>query len=117
MAIDPHTLRERLMAFMISDQLWGLLTETIYPWITRRLKTSAVKIHKEVSEKLHHRDQEGHSLLGSYDGRTSNIELNSAEYFGQDSDEVYQFLKRVQDQVDLPEYDVNEDYSEMVIQV
>ncbi|KAF9012830.1 hypothetical protein BGZ52_007071, partial [Haplosporangium bisporale] len=115
-AIDPHTLRERLMAFMISDQLWGFLTETIYPWITRRMKASAVKIQKEVSEKLHHHDHEGHSLLGSHNGKTPSIELSSAAYLGQDLDEVYQFLKRVQDQVDLPEYDVNEDYSEMVIQ-
>ncbi|KAF9999508.1 hypothetical protein BGZ65_005143 [Modicella reniformis] len=38
------------------------------------------------------------------------------EEVGNDSEDVKRFLKRVEKQVDLPVYDVNEDYAEMVLQ-
>ncbi|KAF9275077.1 hypothetical protein BGZ68_000131 [Mortierella alpina] len=99
-AIDPKMLQERLQAFMISNQAIGFFSETIFPWITRRVYTSAVKIQREVSEALH-------------PDETSEEE---EEKEGQDPEQVKEFLKSVLAEVDLPVYDVNEDYGEMVEQ-
>jgi len=101
-AIDPKMLQDRLQAFMISNQLTSFFTETIYPWMSRRVVTGAAKIQKEVSEAMHHEKEE---------------EEEESEDLKQDPEEVKAFLKSVHDQVDLPEYDVNEDYGEMVEQV
>ncbi|KAG0047477.1 hypothetical protein BGZ83_007469 [Gryganskiella cystojenkinii] len=101
-AIEPKMLQDRLQAFMISNQLTSFFTETIYPWMSRRVVTSAAKIQKEVSEVLNHDDHVD--------------EVEELEEDKQDPEEVKAFLKSVQDQVDLPEYDVNEDYGEMVEQ-
>lgn len=98
--IDPHMLQNRLKAFMITTQAISFATETIVPWLTRRAKVQAVKIQKEVAEKLHRDTHE--------DGSLTVLE---------DSEDAKKFLKRVQKQADLPEYDVNEDYAEMVLQV
>lgn len=94
--IEPHMLQNRLKAFMITTQAISFATETIVPWLTRRAKVQAVK----VAEKLHRDTHEDGSMtvLG-------------------DSEDAKKFLKRVKKQVDLPEYDVNEDYAEMVLQV
>lgn len=102
-AIDPKMLQDRLQAFMISNQLTSFFTETIYPWMSRRVVTGAAKIQKEVSEHLHHEDHK-------------EDEDESFEEYKQDPEEVKSFLKSVVDQVELPEYDVNEDYGEMVEQ-
>ncbi|KAG0214766.1 hypothetical protein BGX28_001401 [Mortierella sp. GBA30] len=101
-AIDPKMLQERLQAFMISNQAIGFFTETIFPWITRRVWTGAAKIQREVSEALHVHAEE-----------TSE---EDEERVGQDPEEVREFLKSVQAEVELPVYDVNEDYGEMVEQ-
>jgi hypothetical protein len=93
-------LQNRLKAFMITTQAISFATETIVPWLTRRAKVQAVKIQKEVAEKLHRNTHE--------DGSLTVLE---------DSEDAKKFLKRVQKQADLPEYDVNEDYAEMVLQV
>ncbi|KAG0380408.1 hypothetical protein BGX24_008530 [Mortierella sp. AD032] len=98
-AIDPHMLQNRLKAFMITTQAISFATETIVPWLTRRAKVQAVKIQKEVAEKLHRESHDDDALTVL-----------------EDSEEVKKFLKRVKKQVDLPEYDVNEDYAEMVLQ-
>ncbi|KAG9069435.1 hypothetical protein KI688_010337 [Linnemannia hyalina] len=97
--IDPHMLQTRLKAFMITTQAISFATETIVPWLTRRAKVGAVKIQKEVAEKLHRDTHE--------DGSLTVLE---------DSEDAKKFLKRVQKQADLPEYDINEDYAEMVLQ-
>ncbi|KAF9930111.1 hypothetical protein FBU30_000861 [Linnemannia zychae] len=96
--IDPHMLQNRLKAFMITTQAVSFATETVVPWLTRRAKVQAIKIQKDVAEKLHKSQPEG--------------ELPVTE----DSEDAKKFLKRVRKQADLPEYDVNEDYAEMVLQ-
>ncbi|KAF9932960.1 hypothetical protein FBU30_006946 [Linnemannia zychae] len=102
-AIEPSMLKDRLRAFMVSNQLISFFTETIFPWMTRKLMTGAAKVQKEVSEALNHdHDTEDEAIL--------------EDFGGQDSDEVRKFLRTVQNQVDLPVYDVNEDYAEMVEQ-
>ncbi|KAG0056381.1 hypothetical protein BGZ83_005297 [Gryganskiella cystojenkinii] len=98
--IDPHMLQNRLKAFMITTQAISFATETIVPWLTRRAMVGAVKIQKEVAEKLNH-DSAGKDSVAS---------------FGEDSEEAKHFLNRVKKQAELPEYDVNEDYAEMVLQ-
>ncbi|KAG0265761.1 hypothetical protein BG011_004115 [Mortierella polycephala] len=101
--IDPHMLQNRLKAFMITTQAISFVTETIVPWLTRHAMTKAVKVQKEVTEKLRHdsSDEEG---------------SKENEVKDQESAECKRFLKRVKKQADLPVYDVNEDYAEMVLQ-
>ncbi|KAF8925756.1 calcium-activated chloride channel-domain-containing protein [Dissophora ornata] len=98
--IDPSMLQTRLKAFMITTQAVSFATETIVPWLTRRAMTGAVKLQKEVSEKISH----------------ESAPSDSPVVDGNDSEEAKKFLKRVQKQSDLPVYDVNEDYAEMVLQ-
>ncbi|KAF8982690.1 hypothetical protein BGZ46_000808 [Entomortierella lignicola] len=93
--IDPTMLQNRLKAFMITTQAISFVTETIVPWATRHAMTGAVKIQKEVSEKLHHESTSEGSIIV------------------EDSEGAKKFLKRVEKQSKLPVYDVNEDYAEM----
>ncbi|KAI9236942.1 hypothetical protein MVEG_01705 [Podila verticillata NRRL 6337] len=102
--IDTDMLQSRLRAFMITTQAVSFATETVVPWLTRRAMVGAVKVQKKVSHKLKHEissDEEDHAKTECIYG---------------DSAEAQKFLKRVKKQVDLPEYDVNEDYAEMVLQ-
>ncbi|KAF9090005.1 hypothetical protein BGX23_006309 [Mortierella sp. AD031] len=101
--IDPHMLQNRLKAFMITTQAISFATETIVPWLTRRAKVGAAKIQKGASEKLNR------------DSSSSDEEDTEVAVPG-DSADAKRFLNRVKKQVDLPEYDVNEDYAEMVLQ-
>jgi hypothetical protein len=103
-AIEPHMLQDRLQAFMISSQVINFFTETIYPWATRKFMKSAAKIQKEVVEVLKHE-------------KHVEEEEDECEAIAHDPEEIKQFLKAVQNQVDLPVYDVNEDYGEMAEQV
>ncbi|KAG0364653.1 calcium-activated chloride channel-domain-containing protein [Gamsiella multidivaricata] len=98
--IEPAMLQNRLKAFMITTQAISFATETIVPWLTRRAKVGAVKIKKEVSEKLKHESTSSDSSVED----------------GQDSEGAKKFLNRVRKQSELPVYDVNEDYAEMVLQ-
>lgn len=105
-AIEPSMLKDRLRAFMVSNQVISFFSETIFPWMSRKLMTGAAKVQREVSEVLHqHHEQDGED------------EATVDDFGGQDSEEVRKFLRTVQNQVDLPVYDVNEDYAEMVEQV
>ncbi|KAG9065231.1 hypothetical protein KI688_002554 [Linnemannia hyalina] len=103
-AIEPSMLKDRLRAFMVSNQVISFFTETIYPWMSRKLMKGAAKVQREVSEVLHHHEQDGED------------EATVDDFGSQESEEVRKFLKTVQNQVDLPVYDVNEDYAEMVEQ-
>ncbi|KAI8596552.1 calcium-activated chloride channel-domain-containing protein [Dissophora ornata] len=100
-AIEPKMLQDRLQAFMISNQLISFFTETIFPWVTRRLMESAAKVQKEVSEVLHHEE---------------HVDEEKEGFGAQDPEEIKRFIKNVQSQVELPVYDVNEDYGEMLEQ-
>ncbi|KAG0334370.1 hypothetical protein BG000_008389 [Podila horticola] len=102
--IDTHMLQNRLRAFMVTTQAVSFATETLVPWLTRRVMVGAAKVQKKVSDKMHRES-------------SSDEEDNAKEgAFGQDSAEAQKFLKRVEKQIALPEYDVNEDYAEMVLQ-
>ncbi|KAI1319359.1 hypothetical protein EDD11_004225 [Mortierella claussenii] len=101
-AIEPRMLQDRLQAFMISNQVISFFSETILPWATRRLMKGAVVIQKEVAEVF---TQDDNSTADKTGGLV-----------GQDPEHVKRFLKSVQAQVELPVYDVNEDYGEMVDQ-
>ncbi|KAG0340982.1 hypothetical protein BG004_006206 [Podila humilis] len=120
--IDTHMLQNRLKAFMITTQAISFATETIVPWLTRRAMVGAAKVQKKVASKSN-KDQDGSS---SSDEEEEDQHQNKSEIaaaasasvavVAQDSADAKRFLKRVQKQVDLPEYDVNEDYAEMVLQ-
>ncbi|KAF9357751.1 hypothetical protein BGX26_003147 [Mortierella sp. AD094] len=97
--IDSTMLQNRLRAFMITTQVISFVTETIVPWATRHAITRATTIQKEVSEKLHRESAPKDSAV-----------------IVQDSEGAKMFLKRVEKQAELPVYDVNEDYAEMVLQ-
>ncbi|KAF9115153.1 hypothetical protein BGX27_008744 [Mortierella sp. AM989] len=98
-SIEPAMLQNRLKAFMITTQAISFVTETIVPWATRRAVVQAAKIQKGVSERLRHEDN-------------TIVQDNVV----QDSEGAKKFLKRVEKQSELPVYDVNEDYAEMVLQ-
>ncbi|KAG0018909.1 hypothetical protein BGZ81_010031, partial [Podila clonocystis] len=98
--IDTHMLQNRLRAFMITTQAISFATETVVPWLTRRAMVGAAKVQKKMHRESSS-DEEDHAKEGAV---------------GQDSIEAQKFLKRVEKQVALPEYDVNEDYAEMVLQ-
>ncbi|KAG0308873.1 hypothetical protein BGZ98_006371 [Dissophora globulifera] len=100
--IDTAMLQNRLKAFMITTQAISFATETIVPWLTRRALVGAVKIQKDVSEKLHR--------------ESSSSSPSDNSVLGPQSEAVTKFLKSVKKQSDLPVYDVNEDYAEMVLQ-
>ncbi|KAF9900033.1 hypothetical protein BX616_002728, partial [Lobosporangium transversale] len=95
--IDSAMLQNRLKAFMITTQAISFVTETIVPWLTRRAVTKAAKLQQGLNKEK---------------GSSSALSVVDE----QDSEEAKKFLKRVQKQADLPTYDVNEDYAEMVLQ-
>ncbi|KAF9271469.1 hypothetical protein BGZ74_006005, partial [Mortierella antarctica] len=94
-------LQNRLRAFMVTTQAISFATETVVPWLTRRAKVGAANVQKKMHRESSS-DEEDHAKEGAV---------------GQDSAEAQRFLKRVEKQVALPEYDVNEDYAEMVLQL
>ncbi|KAF9425092.1 hypothetical protein BGZ94_007854 [Podila epigama] len=109
--IDTHMLQNRLKAFMITTQAISFATETIVPWLTRRAMVGAVKVQKKVASRKQ-RDNNG----SSSDEEDTKSDSATVSVVGQDSPEAKRFLNRVQKQAALPEYDVNEDYAEMVLQ-
>ncbi|KAG0262946.1 hypothetical protein DFQ27_002013 [Actinomortierella ambigua] len=109
-SIEPQMLQNRLRAFMMTTQAVSLATETIVPWLTRRALARAATIQTKAEDKLRHRDHDSDS-----DENESHKADASASSLGERADIVH-FLNRVQKQVELPEYDVNEDYAEMVLQ-
>ncbi|KAF9976685.1 hypothetical protein BGZ73_008082 [Actinomortierella ambigua] len=109
-SIEPQMLQNRLRAFMITTQAVSFATETIVPWLTRRAFAGAAKVQAKVGDKLQNRDQDSDT-----DDEHASPQASGSTPSG-DRAAVQHFLKRVQKQVDLPEYDVNEDYAEMVLQ-
>lgn len=95
--IQPSMLQTRLKAFMITTQAVSFATETIVPWLTRNALGGAAKIQKKLKRTVS--SHESHA------------------WDPQDSEDAKKFLRRVQKQVELPVYDVNEDFAEMVLQV
>ncbi|KAF9579680.1 hypothetical protein BGW38_003964, partial [Lunasporangiospora selenospora] len=110
-SIDPHMLQNRLKAFMVTTQAVSFATETIVPWMTRRAMTRAAKVKADISEKMHRRKDDNGSSSEDESGNASTSATGP-----QDSAAATRFLKRVQKQSELPVYDVNEDYAEMVLQ-
>ncbi|KAF9365569.1 hypothetical protein BGX34_009478 [Mortierella sp. NVP85] len=88
--VESSMLQSRLKAFMVTTQAVSLVTETIVPWATRRALGKATGAQKK--------------------------NVIATVWNQKDSDEAKRFLKRVEKQADLPVYDVNEDYAEMVLQ-
>ncbi|KAG0237513.1 hypothetical protein BGW42_000723 [Actinomortierella wolfii] len=105
--IEPQMLQNRLRAFMMTTQAVSFATETIVPWLTRRIFAGAAKVQAKVEAKRNNHDSDS-------DDDETPVKA-SASASGENAN-IVRFLKRVQKQVDLPEYDVNEDYAEMALQ-
>ncbi|KAL1919461.1 uncharacterized protein VTP21DRAFT_2154 [Calcarisporiella thermophila] len=89
--VGPERLKEQLVYFVITGQIVNFATEILVPMFMRL----ATKGGQKVIDKIH---------LGAGEDSPPR-----------DEDEA-QFLKRVKEEVKLGEYDIYEDYAEMVTQ-
>lgn len=89
--IDPDRLTKQVIYFTVTAQIVNFLTETIVPYVKRKVFKAVKEVQTEVSGK-------------------------SNEQKPTDSPEEAAFLKRVQNEAELDVYDVTIDYREMVIQ-
>jgi len=89
LAIDPIRLKQQVIYFAVTGQALQAVEEYFLPWLMRTLFAGAKKIR-------HFR--EDHSM-------------------DHDREQEKEFLRKVRHQIELPEYEVYEDYAEMVVQV
>jgi anoctamin-10 len=88
-AVDPSRLKQQVIYFGVLGQIFQAAEEYFYPYVTRKLFSEAKRI----------------THTGDY----------GAEDF--DVEEQKLFLNKVRQEIELPEYEIYEDYDEMVIQV
>ncbi|KAF7718876.1 Uncharacterized protein PECH_007191 [Penicillium ucsense] len=98
--IDPNRLRNQVIYFTVTAQIVGFALETVVPYV----KQYAARKYKEYNQKHNNvnndKDSPEHSPVRTYE----------------DPEEEKEFLKRVRNEVELPEYTVTEDLREMCIQ-
>jgi len=89
LAIEPIRLKQQVIYFAVTGQALQAVEEYFLPWLMRTLFAEAKKIShfREDHSTDHDREQEK------------------------------EFLRKVRHQIELPEYEVYEDYAEMVVQV
>jgi hypothetical protein len=100
--INPSRLRNQVIYFGVTAQIVNLLTETVVPFVL--LKVS--RKYKEYSENRGKRDEKG----------KANAEKRKFVSIYADPPEEAEFLDRVREEAELPEYDVSSDLREMCIQ-
>jgi hypothetical protein len=89
LAIDPIRLKQQVIYFAVTGQALQAIEENIVPWFTRTLFAEAKKIsHYREDDSVNH-----------------------------DKEPEREFLRKIRHQLELPEYEVYEDYAEMVVQV
>ncbi|KAJ5152618.1 uncharacterized protein N7482_009096 [Penicillium canariense] len=101
--IDPHRLRKQVIYFTVTAQIVGFAMETIVPYLKQHALREYKAYNKKRNGKLEKngdKDSPERSPVVTYD----------------DPDEEKEFLKRVRNEVELPEYGVTEDLREMCIQ-
>jgi hypothetical protein len=91
--INPERLRKQVIYFAVTAQVVNLGLETVVPFVMRKLSLK----YKEYSEEKESGDQRSKV---AYD----------------DPPEEKEFLQRVRNEADLPDYDVTTDLREMAIQ-
>jgi anoctamin-10 len=100
--IDPGRLRKQIIYFTVTAQIVNLALETVVPFILRKLSLK----YREFTEER----QEEKKTGGSDDGNKKSVFV-----YDDPPDEV-DFLARVRNEAELPEYDVTTDLREMCIQ-
>jgi anoctamin-10 len=88
-AVDPSRLKQQVIYFGVLGQVLQAVEEYFLPYVTRKFFSEAKRI-------AHTGD-------------------DSADDF--DVEEQKVFLNKVRREIELPEYDIYEDYDEMVVQV
>ncbi|KAJ5889064.1 hypothetical protein N7495_009105 [Penicillium taxi] len=100
--IDPARLRNQVIYFTVTAQIVGFAMETIVPY----LKQHAFREYKAFNKRRNGRLERN--------GDKDSPERPSVVY--DDPPEEAKFLKRVRNEVELPEYEVTGDLREMCIQ-
>lgn len=92
-SVGPERLKAQLMYFVITGQIINAATEVAVPYLTRFAFGEAMAIQERLKgEKVHD------------EGEADKVDEAA-------------FLKQVRSEVALREYDVYEDYAEMIVQV
>ncbi|KAJ5833934.1 Acyl-CoA N-acyltransferase [Penicillium riverlandense] len=104
--IDPARLRNQVIYFTVTAQIVGFAMETIVPY----LKQHALREYKNFSKRKNSK-----STPGKGNGDKESPERQPAITYDDPAEEV-QFLKRVRNEAELPEYDTTDDLREMCIQ-
>lgn len=91
--INPHRLHGQVVYFAVTAQIVDLFLETGLPFILQRLSSK----YKQYSEE-----------------KANGNEKGSIAY--EDHPDEVEFLKKVRDEADLPEYDTTDDLRQMAIQ-
>jgi len=89
LAINPIRLKQQVIYFAVTGQLLEAVQEYFVPWLKRTLFAEAKKI-RHFRERNSRNDDRHHEK---------------------------RFLRKVRGQFELPEYEVYEDYAQMVVQV
>jgi len=88
-AVDSVRLKQQVIYFAVAGQIFQAIEEYFVPYITRKFFSEARRIT-----------------------HTSDETISTF-----DSEEEHPYLERVRQDLELPEYDIYEDYEEMIIQV
>jgi hypothetical protein len=88
-AVDSVRLKQQVIYFAVAGQIFQAIEEYFVPYVTRKFFSEARRIT-----------------------HTSDETISTF-----DSAEEHPYLKRVRQDLELPEYDIYEDYEEMIIQV
>lgn len=98
--IDPHRLRNQVIYFTVTAQIVGFAMETIVPYLKQHALREYKAYNKKRNDNNGDKDSPERSPIVAYD----------------DPIEEKEFLKRVRNEVELPEYKVTDDLREMCIQ-
>lgn len=99
--IDPARLKNQVIYFTVTAQIVGFAMETIVPYV----KQHAFRKYKEFNKKRN----------AERNGDSDSPERKPAIAYDDPAEEV-QFLARVRNELELPEYEVTDDLREMCIQ-
>jgi len=88
-AINPLRLKQQVIYFSVTGQVLQAVEEYFLPWITRKFFSEAKRI--------------------------THIGDDNASLFDCEQEKTYLF--KVRQEIELPEYEIYEDYAEMVVQV
>jgi anoctamin-10 len=88
-AVDSSRLKQQVIYFAVTGQIVQAIEEYFVPYITRKFFSGAKRI-----------THTGEDCISAFD-----------------RPEEKEFLEKVREEIELPEYEIYEDYDEMVVQV